>query len=616
VQGDFRIGEWLVQPQLNQISGRGKAVRVEPKAMQVLVCLAEHSDQVVSKEKLMHAVWADTFVTDDVLTRCISELRKAFDDDAREPRVIETIPRRGYRFLAPVENPAPAAAPAASVLVRRLGWAARAALALLLLLAAFVALNVGGLRERLFAPATLAPRIQSIAVLPLKNLTGDPAQDYFVDGMHDALTAELAKISALRVTSRASTLRYAKTDKPLPEIARELANVEGIITGGVMIEGQQVRISVQLIHAASDRHLWARSFDRQKRDILSLYSDVAQAIAGEVRVQVTPQEQVRLARTRPVDPQVYEAYLKGQRYSWLGPFDDDWGAAIRSFSQALDLDPTYAPAQAGLALVYQQTAWTAKSATATRAELDRARNHALKALELDDSLGEAHAVLGGIRLAFDWDWAASESSVRRAVELDPNSFTVHVIHVIHSMAMAKFDEALRRCRNYCEVDPLAPVNFNWYGMAYYNLGDYDRALEQWETSLKLNPKFWAPRMWQAFAYVQKGMLQEAVVAARDCEKWAGADREALAHAGHIYGRVGMKEEAVRILKKLEERSRIIRLSLGQRLWSIRGWGITIRLSHGWTRLSNRGVLSSTICDSFPRMDLCAMIRASRICCGA
>jgi TolB-like protein/DNA-binding winged helix-turn-helix (wHTH) protein len=259
LKGDFRIGKWLVQPQMNTLRANGRTRHVEPKAMQVLVYLAEHAEEVVTKERLMGAVWADTFVTDDVLARCVFELRKAFEDDAKNPQIIETIPRSGYRLVATVQS-AEVEPAAASAATRRwpIALATVAGLALLGL-----SLNVGNLRRRISQP-TPAVAIHSLAVLPLANLSGDPEQEYFADGMTEELITDFARIGALRVISRTSVMGYKSGHKPLPEIAREL-NVDAIVEGTVQRSGGRVRIAAQLIDARNDQHLWTGSYERDLR---------------------------------------------------------------------------------------------------------------------------------------------------------------------------------------------------------------------------------------------------------------------------------------------------------------------------------------------------------------
>src|SRR6266550_698529 len=323
VNPDFRVGPWLVRPSLNSISQNGTSDRVERKVMEVLVCLAEHAGEAVAKEKLLQTVWPDTFVSDDVLKRSISELRRVFGDDARESRIIETIPKRGYRLVAAVK-PGNGHLAADFEKVQTLKTEAHQTrpatrkwrvgligLGMVVFICGLVvAANVGGIRDRLLGRSAL-PRIRSLAVLPLQNLSGDPSQDYFADGMTEELITQLSRLSSLRVISRTSVMRYKNASRPLPEIARELG-VEGIIEGSVLRSADRVRITAQLIYAPQDKNIWAQSYERDLHDVLTLQSTVASTIADAIRVQMTPTEQAQLKVSRPVNLAAHEAYLQGQ----------------------------------------------------------------------------------------------------------------------------------------------------------------------------------------------------------------------------------------------------------------------------------------------------------------
>ncbi len=298
------------------------------------------------------------------------------------------------------------------------------------------AFDVGGFRGRLLGgvpPST----IRSLAVLPLDNLSGDPEQDYFADGMTEALTTDLAQIGSLKVISRTSAMRYKGTDQPLPEIARELG-VDGIIEGSVLRAGDRVRITAQLIHASTDEHLWAKSYERDLSDVLSLQSEVARAIAQEVEVQLTDQEESLLTRSRQVNPEAHEAYLRG-RYHWSERSPEASQKAIVSFERAIEIDPDFAQAYAGLADVYGVLGgWSYAPPNET---WPRARDAALEALELDPLLAEAHASLGNVLFFYDWDWSGAEAEQKRAIELNPNYAAAHHWYADVLLYYRRFDEA-------------------------------------------------------------------------------------------------------------------------------------------------------------------------------
>ncbi len=340
-----RFGAFEVDLRSGELRKNGHKIRLQDQPFQVLAMLLEHPGEVVMREDLRQKLWpADTFVDfDDGLNTAIKKLRDALGDSAESPRFIETLPKRGYRFITPV-NGAAAASPLPQTADTVAGQAATSATSQrkrtmqLALLGAVVMLGVvAGLRTGPKQPMTLAPGpVRSIAVLPLENLSGDPSQEYFADGITDALTTSLAQISSLRVISRTTAMQYKGKAKPVREIAREL-NVDAIVEGSVVRSGDRVRINAQLIHASTDRHLWAQSYERDLKDVLTLQNDVVQAITANIRAQLTPRERERLARTRQVNPEAYEAYLKG-RASFFKWTSRDVAQAIEYFQHALQKD--------------------------------------------------------------------------------------------------------------------------------------------------------------------------------------------------------------------------------------------------------------------------------------
>jgi len=417
----------------------------------------------------------------------------------------------------------------------------------LVVVALLFAFNVGGLRERLFG--TPSPQIDSLAVLPLKNLMGDPEQDYFVEGMHEALTAELSKISALKVISRTSTVRYKDTDKPMPQIARELG-VTGLIEGSVLREGDQVRITVQLIHGPSDRHLWAESYQRELRGILTLQSDVARAIAGEIRVAVTPAEATRLTTTRTVNPEAYQLYLQG-RYFWNYRTQEGFEKAIKYFQQAIEKDPTEARAYAGLADCYN--VMSNYLPVPTRETFPQAKAAALKALSLDDTLAEAHTSLAFVYEVYDWDWAAAEREYQRALELNPSYETARRWYAGFLVMLGRTEEGIAETQRALELDPV-----NMHGGAawhYYHAHRYDKAIEHYRKHFELHPKRVPAHFFLAQAYVQVGRYEEAVAEFQEALRVDPNQLRALAGLAHAYASSGRREEAIKILGQLEEQSK-------------------------------------------------------------
>ena len=394
------FGLFEVDLQEQELRKSGIRIKLQEQPFQILAVLLEHPGQTVTREELRQKLWpTDTFVDfDHSLNSSVKKLRLALADDSDNPRFIETLHRRGYRFIAPVDgSPASVHEPALPASVdhtpvpthenRSHAKALVGLVALLTSLAVLlVAFNVGHSRDRLLG--RIAPRIQSLAVLPLTNLSGDPRQDYFADGMTEELITTVGKLGALRVISRTSVMRYKNTDKPLPQIAKEL-DVDAVIEGSATREGGRVRITAQLIQASTDRHLWSETYDRDLRDIFAVQSEVAQSIANEVKVKLTPQEQTRLKSGRPVNPEAYEAYLRGRHFWAL-----DTGG-LEYFEHATQIDPGFAPAYAGMALNYTVQGFSRPP----REVYGKAMEAAIKALQLDPELaeGQKHMPLWGMQ---------------------------------------------------------------------------------------------------------------------------------------------------------------------------------------------------------------------------
>ena len=412
-------------------------------------------------------------------------------------------------------------------------------------------------------------RIKAVAVLPLENMSRDPEQDYFADGMTEALITDLAQIGALRVISRTSAMQYKGTRKPLPEIAREL-NVDAVLEGSVLRFGNRVRITAQLIHAASDQHLWAKSYERDLGDILALQSEVARAIAKEVKIKLTPHQQARLTCARPVNPEAYEAYLKGSYY-WNKFTEEGFKRALEYFKQAIEKDPVYASAYAGLAESYATLGFFS---TVPKEAFLKAEEAALKALEIDDTLAQAHTSLGLSRLFYDWDWLTAEREFQRALELNPGYALAHHGYALYLMAMARLDEALVEEKRALELDPLSLRINTALGWVFYFARQFQQAIEQYRKTLELDPNF-VMAYWQlGLAYEQKAMYKEALEEFQNGVVSSGGGPIYLALLGHGYGVAGKRGKALKILNELKQRAEgkyvapydiaIIHIGLGER----------------------------------------------------
>jgi len=460
VDGDFRLGTWLVHPSLNCVSRNGTSVQLEPKVMSVLVCLAEHRGEPVSKEQLLQTVWPDTFVGEGVLTRSISELRRVFEDDTREPKVIQTISKRGYRLLAPVgqENGSLNGGSAGidpALAARKHNWqvAWLTIAGVVVVCGLLVGFNVGDLRAHIF---TVNPPIHSLAVLPLKNLSEDPSQGYFASGMTEELITDLSQISALKVISRASSDLYEGTHQALPEIAREL-RVEGIITGSVARSGNRVRVSVQLAYAPEDRNLWAKSYERDLQNALALQGAVAKAIAEEIRVQVAPNAmQTRANPTRMTSATVLDNYLQGNyhlhRSGWR-VVDEEKRLAAESFQRAIDEDPAFAPAYVGLAYAHAPILVGGGGMSNPSPRDYQTRKAAIeKALELNPDSSEAH-ILQASLYCDDWRWSQAEQELQRGIALNPNSADAHDTYGTFLYAVGRPVEGMQESEIAQGLDP-------------------------------------------------------------------------------------------------------------------------------------------------------------------
>jgi TolB-like protein/DNA-binding winged helix-turn-helix (wHTH) protein/Tfp pilus assembly protein PilF len=526
------FGPFQVDLASGELHKHGIRLRLQEQPFQILVMLLEKPGEVVTREELRTKLWsADTFVDFDVgLNNAVLRLRNALGDSADSPRFIETLPRRGYRFIARVDGPipaelhestrsstaghqeetAPAAANATAEVVvpsmerphaRKISTAGTV---LAVLLALFAVLNVGGLRRRVFGRPS-PPAINSLAVLPLENLSGDQAQEYFADGMTDELITDLASIARLRVISRTSTTHYKGTRKTIPEIAREL-NVDAVVEGSVGRSANKVRIRAQLVRAVPEEHLWAKSYERDLPDVLALQRDMAKAIADEIKIKLTPEEKSRLTNARKVDPEAYQLYLRG-RFSFENWTHEAVKLARENFQKAIEKDPSYAVAYAGLADTYV----FGVTGLEPKVSIPLARAAAGKALELDDRLGDAHAALAQVKFLGDWDWAGAEKEFRQAIALNPGDTLAHHMYSHFLLAMGRNEESLKESELYLQLDPLsAPANHHlaWH---YLAVGLYDLAIQQDLKALEIDPNYVDSIHGLGEEYRHKGMSEEALV---------------------------------------------------------------------------------------------------------
>ena len=581
-----RFGVFEFDLRSGELRKHGIRIKLQEQPCQILALLVEHRGEMVTREELQRRLWpSDTFVDfDHSLNTAVMRLREALNDSSDNPRFIETLPRRGYRFVAPVEPSSASLAettspqtgevsafqgalakdsstlsphsPVLPATAARPGGRVRRPVVLSATVVLLGIVLAGGLGARyLRKPAVLTAhpeQITSLVVLPLENLSADTDQAYFADGMTDELIAHLAKIRSLRVISRTSSMEYKGTHTTLSQIARDL-NVDAVVEGTVLRSGDRVRITAELVQVATDRHLWAETYESQLGDILALQSHVASAIVNEIRVKLTPEDQRRLASSRPVSTQSYENYLKG-RYYWNKRSQESLTKAINYFQVAIEKDPQYALAYAGLADCYSIIASAIVGTVPTAEVAPKARAAALKALELDNTLAEAHTSLATVRFNYDWDWNAAARGFRRAVELNPSYATVYQRNSLYLMSMGRTRESIAEMNRAHDLDPLSiSTNFS-LGWRLYMSREYDQAIEQLRNTIDMDPDFVLPHLVLGQAYEQKKAYDQAITELRRAADISHNSPPALAALARTYGVSGRTTETRNLLDQLMQQS--------------------------------------------------------------
>jgi TolB-like protein/DNA-binding winged helix-turn-helix (wHTH) protein/Tfp pilus assembly protein PilF len=579
----IRFGVFELDLRSGELQKQGRKIRLEGQPVDVLICLLESPGELVKREELHRKLWpADTFVNfEHGLNAAVKRLRQALNDSAGHPRFVETLPRRGYRFIAPIhivdvggdgsvvseggavaelpaiENP-PETTPEAkdrgddelalseqTVVVepqrRRRIWMgfAFALLVVTGVLAAWI-LRPGGQQPQV---------IRSLAVLPLENLSGDVSQDYFSDGMTDELITELGQIGQLRVISRTSAMTYKGTHKSLPEIARDL-NVDAVVEGAVLRSGKKVRITAQLILAAADKHLWARSYEGDLSDTFALQKQVARSIAGEIRIELTPHEQAVFKNVTRVDPEAYEAYLKG-RYFWNKRTPDGLKEAIGYFNQATEKDPNFAAAYAGLTDAYALAGDWKYGVMAPRDAYPKAEAAVTKALELDSGLGEAHISRALCLDSFDWDWESAGREFRRGIQLSPDYATGYEWYGWHLAVLGRNSEAVAEVEKAASLDPLSLIVSTDLAEELLVAHRYDQAIKQTRKTMNLDPFFAPAHFVLGEVFVQEHLNAEAVAEFRKAIELSPGSTAFTANLAYAYAASGMRNEAMKILDELK-----------------------------------------------------------------
>jgi TolB-like protein/DNA-binding winged helix-turn-helix (wHTH) protein/tetratricopeptide (TPR) repeat protein len=548
----FKFGEFHLDVANKVLLRNGIPVGLTPKVFDTLLLLVEHQGQLVEKEEFAQRLWPGTFVEDAALAENISRLRRALGENDGGSWII-TVPKRGYRF-APDVRKAPATGALSPIVLPGLTQGSR--LWLKLGLSAAVVLLVGGSYLYLSRSNRFkATPVRSLAVLPLENLSGDPEQEYFADGMTDDLITQLAKLRSVRVISRTSAMRFKGTRQPLREIAQEL-NVDAIVEGTVMRSAERVRVTAQVVRANPEQHLWAESYDRPLGDVVVLQGELANEISRAIRIQLSPQERTRLTSARPVNAEAYEACLKG-RYFWGKRTEATTKKAIEYFQQAIKKEPTYALAYAGLADSYASPALAEalqESVPPTEA-FPRAKAAATRALELDDTLAEAHASLATFEFLYDRDWEGSEAEFKRALELNPNYANAHIWYAQSLLWMQRPDEAVDEAHRARDLDPLSLVINANLGLIIGVAHNYDLGIAQCRKTLDMDPNFALAHYRLGQILILKGFNNEAIPELEKAVALSGGSPRATAELALAYTQLGNKKQALKLLDDLKQRSK-------------------------------------------------------------
>jgi len=556
----YEFGPFRMDPSEGLLLRDDQPIPLAPKAFEALLLLVESSGHLIEKEVLMQKLWPDSFVEEANVSKYIFTLRQALSDGEEGQKYIETVPKRGYRFVAPVQKlaaesveQAPAEMPSregeeAKTVTSTTRW--RIALVAAVLAATAVVLLVwldpGEWRARLFGGP--ARPVRTIAVLPLLNLSGDTAQDYLADGMTEALTTDLARMESLQVISRTSAIQYKATKKSLPVIAREL-NADAVVEGSVQRSGNRVRVTAQLVRASDDRHLWANTYERDFPDVLALQDEVASAIAKQVESRLGGPKPAPPPKVQAANIEAYENYLRANYY-----FDNfDLQKSIDYYHQAIKLDPNYAPAYAHMAEAYSFLAFF--GTVSPREGWGKTKEAASIAVQKDERLPEGHGALALAKLHYDWDFAGAEQEFKRALELNPSDADVRHEHAHYLMAMGRLAESEAESKRAVELDPVGDgLNscLCWHSFA---ARDYDEAVRLAAKFLKSEPDDPWERTILGWTYEQKRMPEQAVAEFKRAVEATKGDPFFLAPLGHAYALAGNRHEAEKILQTLNDRAK-------------------------------------------------------------
>jgi TolB-like protein/DNA-binding winged helix-turn-helix (wHTH) protein/Tfp pilus assembly protein PilF len=534
-----------------QLRRNGSVVKLERIPMELLILLASRNGQLVSREEIIEKLWGKDVFVDSAhgVNTAIRKIRNALQDDPEEPRFIETVVGKGYRFVAPLVTAPQEVLPPGTDHSRL-----RSKSFLLIGACLIGVLSIGAyLVLRHFWPAGASQGGRTmLAVLPFENLTGDPNQDYFSDGLTEEMITQLGRLDPrqLGVIARTSAMSYKHSTKAVDQIGRELG-VNYILEGSARREGGRLRVTAQLIQVRDQSHVWAAEYDREMQSVLQVQSEVANAIGKEVRLKLAPEQRAQAGNPRPVNPEAYEAYLKGRYFieKWT---EEGTRVGREYFEQAIQKDPSYALAYAGLADSY---VW-GRAGLPPQEALQRARTAATKALELDDTLGEPHAALAQIKFVHDWDWAGAEAQFKRAIELNPNDANALHMYSHYLLSMGRMQESLEVSRRALEHDPVSPTMQLHLGFHYLTARQYELAIPQYLKVLQADPSLADAHNQLAVAYRQKGMLDQSVTEYLQVETLLGMTPEQISELKSAYARSGMREFWLTVLEIIESSDQI------------------------------------------------------------
>ena len=558
----IRFGVFEVDTHSGELRKAGMRVRLQGQPLQVLVILLERGGEVVTREEVRSRIWPSQSFgdTDHALNKAIARIREALDDSADTPRYIETLPRHGYRFIGalhqgpseqPIQETAPRIAPEPSIAPappiaphprrqKLRGFAVVCVLTLLLAAGYLAWRHNAGNGER-------KPRANRIAVLPFKNLSGDPNQQYFSDGITDEIITDLGRVGSLQVLSATSVRSYLGSTKPLPQIAGEL-NADLIVEGAALQAGDRVRVTVQLIDARDDRHLWAQEYDRDLRDILKMQRELAQGVTEVIEGAVASRESGKLINARQIDPEAYRLYLKGS-YLCVQEISGSLQKCAGYLRESITIDPTYAPAHAGLSMAYD---WMVTAGETPASEgMPKGKAEALKAIELDPFDPAGHAALGTFLDDYEWDWYGAGKEIQKAIDLQPSSEMAHHAMGWHSVNLGHWNDAVREFSKCIELNPVGGLHHAHLAMVLARTGRKDEATRQFQEALEIEPNSPGVHWSLGYSLLEQHRYQESIAEFERERALTGGSF--LGYLGYLYAVSGRKQDALAILATINQR---------------------------------------------------------------